>query len=890
MVHIMRKLSFVIFIFSYLCISPIYSQQDTLIQKLYSFVANVNDFTDYYPQEKVFLHFDNSSYFLGETIWFKCYVNIADVNEATDISRTLYVELLNPEGAVVDTRKLMIENGQCHGEFPLPPLLLYSGFYQVRAYTRYMLNFGDDFIFSRVFPIYDRPEKEGDYSKMKITGSKMPIASKRKNQDKLKDVNIDFFPEGGNLIIGLKSKVAFKVVDKDGIGIDAKGIVYDSNKQPVASFETVHQGMGCFYLEPTSNGYYVEVDYKGKKHKEELPLSLTSGYVMELSQINDEELQIDIRKTLNLVGDTIGVSSSCRGRANSFAVVNMTAVNKAAVKLQLKNMETGVNQITIYDREGRILCDRLIFVNHNDKQLKVTKTQNKEVYSPMEKINMEFAFNDILGNPVETSFSLSVKDAGTSTSTVYNDNVMTNMLLSSDIKGYIEDPSYYFEGKDEKRKSDLDLLLLTQGWRRYVWEQMSGTQDFRFVQEAEKGILIDGTVKAAVRDKVKENVDVAVVLSNDTLGVLHESGKTDNLGRFNIYARDIKGEWDLVLQTKENNKKKDYRILLNRLFSPMPRAYMGFETKMSDKVRERRIIEQEKDGSGSLVKDTVFVMNEKDHLLPTVTITEKRKYNEKAEDLAGSNLQYDVRKEMDSMADAGDYLGDNIVEFLLKTDPNFAVDYFAKASPKAVLTEFDRIAPTYYYSTQPILFIVNNEPLNKSPWVNVEDIPLGRIETIAISDSRSIAMRLTSKGWVDLSVSKLDNLNYDSFDYELEDAYTEELPTLSDPIVKRNKTRDRIYVLLYTYPNEKARADKKSMRHTKLQGYSYTKDFYNPQYNYSVFPDERDYRRTLYWNPDIKTDKAGKAGVSFYNNSTSQQISIDAETITPSGQFGVYEE
>ena len=144
----------------------IFVREDT-INNLIKSIKNIEQFSCDYPQEKVFLQFDNSAYYVGETIWFKAFVALSMGNRPTVVSKVLYVELLDQYGDVVDKRKLKIENGMCHGEFSIKEDMR-SGYYEVRAYTRVMLNWGDDIIFSRVFPIFKQNKVYGDYSKQTI--------------------------------------------------------------------------------------------------------------------------------------------------------------------------------------------------------------------------------------------------------------------------------------------------------------------------------------------------------------------------------------------------------------------------------------------------------------------------------------------------------------------------------------------------------------------------------------------------------------------------------------------------------------------------------------------------------------------------------------------------
>ena len=208
---------------------------------LLSFVKHAMLFNSVYPQEKVYLHFDNTGYFKGEHIWFKAYVTRADQQTPTTVSRVLYVDLLNPSGDVVERRKLRIDNGMAHGDILLDSILG-TGFYEVRAYTRYMMNWGGQTAFSRVFPIFRKPAQEGDYRRPTI--DKMSIRNRLPGREKEQDdaaltadnrsgldkrLTVNFYPEGGDLVQGLRSRVAFEVMDGDGRHVTATGVLTDQN-------------------------------------------------------------------------------------------------------------------------------------------------------------------------------------------------------------------------------------------------------------------------------------------------------------------------------------------------------------------------------------------------------------------------------------------------------------------------------------------------------------------------------------------------------------------------------------------------------------------------------------------------------------------------------------
>ena len=158
----MRKTWRRICILCMLAFAPTIVFAQTDLEKVVEYMKHGLVFNKLYPQEKVYLHFDNTGYFKGERIYFKAYSIRTDTGAPSDISRVLYVELLNPSGDVVQTNKVKMEKGVGYGDLPLDSMFG-TGFYEVRAYTRYMRNWGNDVVFSRAFPVYRNPKVESDY-------------------------------------------------------------------------------------------------------------------------------------------------------------------------------------------------------------------------------------------------------------------------------------------------------------------------------------------------------------------------------------------------------------------------------------------------------------------------------------------------------------------------------------------------------------------------------------------------------------------------------------------------------------------------------------------------------------------------------------------------------
>lgn len=262
----------------------------------------INLFATNYPQEKVYLHFDNTSYYQGENIWFKAYIVRADRHSLSEISKVLYVELVSADGNSVETKKYNIEKGQCHGDFKLPASS-FAGFYEVRAYTRYMLNFGEDNYFSRVFPVYDEPKYEGEY---KPIISKRPFSQRvpqiRPEYKQKENLSLNFYPEGGNLVVGLPAKVAFKAIGKDGENASVSGIITDSNGRQTAEFSSSYLGMGSFEFTPQTGKYKAKVEYQGREYSFDLPPVMPSGYSLTVENSDPEKIYTRIHKSKSIAG------------------------------------------------------------------------------------------------------------------------------------------------------------------------------------------------------------------------------------------------------------------------------------------------------------------------------------------------------------------------------------------------------------------------------------------------------------------------------------------------------------------------------------------------------------------------------------------------------------
>ena len=455
-------------------------------------------------QEKVYLHLDNNCYYRGEEIWYKAYVVRADDNEFTDLSRLLYVELVSPDGMLVERQTITISvDGDGEGSFYLTDSL-YSGFYEIRAYTRWMMNFcvtehpsnwesrrlfynkqmASDFyrlygtVYSRVVPVYETPERLGEYSMKYI----VERPKTRLDKELKANLIVNFYPEGGHLIAGTKANVAFEAVNELGEHVSISGKV--GNK----TIKTEHEGRGRFTVDVPEDGQLeAHFHYADKDYDIKLPKTEKTG--CGLSVVVDEDA---VKADVALRGVPTDVDYAAvvlsQGIMKVFNRFKPDNKGHATLSIDTEGLPSGVSDLIIIDNDGRPMADRLFFVNHHDHddgQIKVLT--EKTDYQPYEAIDLE------LQVPEGTDqISVSVRDAGTDDATYDTGNIMTELLLSSELKGFIPHPDYYFEADDQQHRRHLDLLLMVQGWRRYNYDDLTSDKPLRY--SPEQGLNVEGNV------------------------------------------------------------------------------------------------------------------------------------------------------------------------------------------------------------------------------------------------------------------------------------------------------------------------------------------------------------------------------------------------------------
>src|SRR5690606_6163544 len=308
------------------------------------------------------------------------------------------------------------------------------------------------------------------------------------------EASLQFFPEGGELVNSLRSVTGFKAVSADGRGIAVSGRVTDQNKTTVAEFKSDYAGMGRFLLNPQSGKNYTAVVKFADGSEKEVPLpkALDEGYVLHVENSLSDTVKIRISVTKNLLNQgeiTLIAQSGGKVHYVSKSPARSPVFTASVPK---SRFPSGIVQFTLFSPDFRPVAERLIFIQNNDA-LKINISSDKPVSKPREKVRMRVNVSDAEGKPVHGSFSLAVineskvPDEGINETTIFS-----NLLLTSDLKGFVETPQYYFINASSEKIKQLDNLMLTQGWRRFVWKDILSDNFPSIVYQSEKSIQISG--------------------------------------------------------------------------------------------------------------------------------------------------------------------------------------------------------------------------------------------------------------------------------------------------------------------------------------------------------------------------------------------------------------
>ena len=504
------------------------------------------------PVEKVYLHIDKPSYSPGDTIWYKAYLTIGPDHKLSTLSNVLYCELIDSKDSVIQRSILHVKNGVSWGNLTLSKHYK-NGIYHLRAYTNWMRNHSSEFFYNRRFfvgPINPPLVKNYIYVQP----------------------DVQFFPEGGELVNGLRCRVAFKAIDRNGYGTELSGKIIDKNGDEITTFNTQHLGMGKFAFTPEKgNNYIAKINSGNHVFFVKIPKIHDDGFNLNINNSSPDSLAIRVTASKNSLAafrqTSLYILAQSEGRVYYGTTFSLEAGSNIAL-INKSRFPAGIVQFTLFSSVGEPLNERIVFVNKQDSLI-IKAPILKPAYGQREHMNFDIKVSNPQGFPVVGNFSVSVINEDLISKTeVEEPNIITSLLFNSALKGHIEHPDYYFSN-DPEAEGNLDLLMLTQGYRKLNWKYIISTKNIPLPQfQPEKSLQVSGILKTN-NDQAVVNGTVQLITNDEKLRLLTT---TDKAGNFKFSGLDLPEKSKItIFGTQENGDDKV--LYQERKFAPAEYTY-----------------------------------------------------------------------------------------------------------------------------------------------------------------------------------------------------------------------------------------------------------------------------------------------------------------------------
>lgn len=784
---------------TYLIITLIFLQ-DSL--KAQSFDSVLNKLDSQYPQEKLYVHFDKNFYSPGETIWFKAYLFIAQT--PSWISKTLYAELLDDQGKLLQRKTAPVVMSGSAVAFDLP-VTTNSSMVFVRVYTRWMLNFDSSFLFLKAFPIVSANK---DMVK--------PVVNQQ-------SAYLQFFPEGGDLVQGIESRVAFKGTDQRGMPIPVAGDIVDSKGKKVVSFSSVHDGMGYFRLHPDGAEQYKArwKDPAGTSKETNLPSAKQKGLVLEVNTTG-KKIQYSLKRPENIERsfERVYVVAQMHQQLVYRAKANLSNTLITA-SIPVEGLPTGILQITVFSENEKPLAERIVLVNQQEYYF-IT-----DLNAPLKKLEkrQKNVIQIDVPDTIVCNLSVSVTDADIHTIQKGEDDIFSHILLTSDIKGYVHQPGYYFSSEADSIAAHLDLVMMTNGWRRFKWAEVLAGH-WPVIHEKPDGYL-------GIQGKVS-GLNKAMLAQKELTGIL----QTKNGGKQfltiplqadgSFYVPDIIFFDTARMYYQLNNDKN--KVLSSRASFDFKNTFLNQPLKLQpDREWISRLARP--DASNSLKYKTIAQKlledNKKVETLATVEVIAQQKSK---------------KEKIEAEYTSGFFTGDGIT-FITEDDPfaNSSLNVFAYLQSKVAGLQITMGGGT------PTLSWRGGTP---GLYLDQMQMDASALQGIPMSD---IAL----------------------------------VKVFRPPFFGGFGGGSGGAIAVYTKKGSAGNQNVKGLDAATIHGYSEMKEFYSPDYlRPDPSHSGDDYRTTLYWNPFVFTDKDHRRIIlSFYNNDITKKIRVVVEGCNTEGKL-----
>jgi len=762
--------------------------------------------------EKVYLHVDRDIYFSGDDIWYKAYLIDALDHTLTGHSGNLHVELISPDSKIVLSNVTRLIGGLGNGAISIPQNLN-SGRYLIRAYTNYMRNYGDQLFFTREIRIING------------AGDQNTESTSLRHVDR--KYRLYFFPEGGSLIDNVSSLIAFKTVDWNGKGFDVSGKVFSSNGELITAFKSSHLGMGLFQFKPTSGLTYYCI-YKAPDSTEiraELPRSFSKGITFSVIKNSGSDLLLDIKtnaQSLPLLSDQdLVLNVSIRDEVIDTLIIPIRSTENR-VEVPTFYLPDGIIELTLSAIDDLPLSERLVYIE-NGIPTSINIETDKTIYNKRDQVKLSLS---VAGDSTsENSFvSLSaVNDNFLNNQSLFPRSISSWFLLESDVHGTVEEPSYYFDPTENDRLKNLDLLLLTQGWRDFAWKYS------QHYFPPEDGFSVSGKLRGNNRNKPISDARVSIGIFGNG-NPLFLTIPVDSSGKFRLSGIDLLGKGTIIISGIDKNDKLNGVVAIDsNVYIPPKVAYSFNNVFIPDKEKQADLNSYYLISEALIAKykisDTV--------MLGGVNIISKRNdaQIERIERDRTLYLKPDneliVTEQMESYR--------NLPELIRGKIPG--VDVFGPKYGQYVI--FIRGVTSQNGETQPLI-LIDGFPATMRDLERMPVTLVDRIDVLKMVSSTVIYGIQGANGVINI-ITKAGG------------------------------------------GEAKFNSNESSVNH-RISGYSMPRIFYSPKHlSDSLSAYKPDFRKTLFWKPNIELEGNSKKEISYYNGDNTSVVRIIVEGITESG-------
>lgn len=521
------------------------------------------------PQEKVYLHTDKYFYSAGESIFLKAYLVNAATHQPTTRSNFIYVELIDSAQQVKHRLKIRREGTNAPATLKFPQTLK-AGEYTLRAYTSWMQNAGPDFFFHKKINLGSPTETS--QQKTEFQPMEQPV--------KKDSFDIQFFPESGHFFTGESQLIAYKAIGTDGLAVDVNGSVYNQHQEEVTLFNSAHRGMGKLAVRanPGDRFYAIVKNNAGVEKKVDLPEPATVGIGLHM-WYNNDRIKLKMLNRTHLPVDSLRLMIHSRGR-----LIVMTGLSGYEAQLSEEYLPEGIASFSIIDNSGAVWCERLFFIRNFQPAL-ISHRSDREEYQRREAVELTFRILNPDSSAMKGSFSASITDSYYVKEDATNDNILSYLLLSSDLKGYVESPQEYFTDNTLRTREKTDLLMLTQGWKRFNTAEVASARfpEIKYFMEA--GQSLSGKVLNLFNKPVIGNkVAMLSPYKNQVRTTL-----TDSLGRYYFDAIEFPDSTKIIVKAMSRIKLVDVEILPDEEEFPQVKPYMPDWFFRTDTLRKEYI-------------------------------------------------------------------------------------------------------------------------------------------------------------------------------------------------------------------------------------------------------------------------------------------------------------